>query len=188
MNRFLFVLMTFLSLTARGQDSISRSLILDAINFRRHDPVIYYADSSITFFKKLSRYAKHRRIDGFVDPAKGIKGSIILSKADLRQADKQNHFQSSKQWPELFFPNSVRLSIDSLSSFMNYQMSDDFQKNRKYKWYYFFSQPVFLKNGTIAIFRLVELIRQVAGNDLIFVYVKDRQSWNRKLIVWTGSF
>jgi hypothetical protein len=175
-------------LRTSAQDSIDSRLIRDAIYSRRDTPIVYYIDSSITFYHEFSQFAKHGSVEGFEDPDKGMVTDMKFSKAELKYIDKQMNLQRPTRWPDLMFPKSIRITADSLSQFLSYRTSAEFQKERNVKWYYLFSQPIFVRNNTIAIFRLAEMIHQSAGNDLIFVYLKSGNSWARRMTIWAGSW
>jgi hypothetical protein len=56
------------------------------------------------------------------------------------------------------------------------------------KYYYYFSKPVIIRNGALAIFRLMEMEHPSAGYSFYFVYEKEQGAWVQRMWVLGGAF
>ena len=54
--------------------------------------------------------------------------------------------------------------------------------------YFLFSQPVFVRNGNVAIFRVAEMFGHSAGNDLLYIYSKEQDGWKQQMFINAGAW
>jgi hypothetical protein len=188
MKYILIIFSSLLPVLISGQDSVTVKLFSDAINFRRASSLVYYVDMSIVPNGNFSHFKKHGHVEGFIDPLNNRTTSMRFSKKELKYIDRQIILKNSIQWPDHLLPNSIRITSDSILNFLSNQTSSEYLKDHKDKWYYFFSEPIFIRNNTVAIFRLAEMINPSAGNDLMFVYLRIDETWTRKMTIWVGSW
>ena len=113
---------------------------------------------------------------------------MLFTKNELKDINRQMRQQNSQLWPATFLPGSVRLSNDSILRFTQYRAEPRFREDSKYRWYYLFSQPVFIRGNNVAIFRVAEMIGPSAGNDLVFIYIKEVNNWKYKMIIHAGAW
>jgi hypothetical protein len=179
-----------LACSANGQDIPVANLFTDAVRSLHDSSEIAYLDSSISFYTQLSRFAdKKSKVTGQVSLREYKKTSIQLTKAELKEADSKMRRMHRIQWPAELFPGSRRLTEDSIAGFISYLYTRDFNQNPpKYRHYYYFSQPVFIRSGSIAIFRVAAMIMYSAGNDYLFIYEKGKNGWEKKMIIVSGAW
>jgi len=175
-------------LNCSAQDSLYSIILKDAIQSRRDSNAIVYIDSSIEFYGGFSRYAKGNKVNGFIDLKSMKRTSMKFTRRELREIDQLFSDHSNILWPENYIPNSVRMPYDSILSYTKYQTTPEFLKHGKYKFYYLFSQPVYIRNRSVAIFNLAEMINHSAGHNLVFIYVKENEVWKRKMAISIGAW
>jgi hypothetical protein len=187
MLKYLLFTGLLFALHTKAQDTSYDTLFTDAVLNRSDTNVFFYIDSSITFYGNFSRFSRKGRVEGFVDQ-KGTSTFMLFTKSELKEIDRQIDNQVLQLWPSTFLPGCKRLSNDSILTFLQYMAEPGFQKERKYRWYYLFSQPVFIRNKRVAIFRIAEMAGPSAGNDLIFIYTKELNDWKYKMIIFAGAW
>lgn len=187
MRTYLFTAFLLMAIMGNAQDSIYHKLIEDAIRSRKKTDTVFYVDSSIVFWGDFSRFSEKGRVEGFIDKME-TKTFMTFTRKELREVDRKMRESPSTYWPDGLFAISARVPFDSVSSMGNYMATPEFWKERKYRWYYHFSQPVFIRNNTVAIFRVSEMIEPSSGYDFFFVYVKENGNWMRRMAIHTGSY
>ena len=153
MKFLLLLIVLFITIhNCSAHDSLYSIILKDAIHSRRDSTTIVYIDSSIEFYGGFSRCAKGNKVNGFIDFKSMQRTSMKFTRRELREIDQLLSDQSKIMWPDNYFPNSVRMPYDSIQSYTNYLASPDFLKHGKYKFYYLFSQPVYIRNNSVAMF------------------------------------
>jgi hypothetical protein len=104
---------------------------------------------------------------------KGVSTSFRFTRTGLHQIDKAFALRKRAVWPADLLNNPLRILVDSLESYTSYLRNPEFTKQSKYKFYYRFSQPVFLRSDLAAIFRMAEMISHSAGHDFVFIFLKE---------------
>ncbi len=189
MKGYLLIAITSITfIQGKAQDSAVPEIITDAIYSLRDSSKIFYIDSAFQFYGKFSRFAKAEKVKGVVDVRSGVKTSMRFSRKELIEIDDKFSRQKTIQWPADFLTNSNRMSNDSVISYTSYLRNSGFNKDQNYKFYYLFSQPVFVRNASVAIFRLAKMIDHSAGNDFVFIYFKEPLGWKRKMIIRSGAW
>ena len=188
--KFLLILIVLFitNLNCSAQDSLYSIILKDAIHSRRDSTTIVYIDSSIEFYGGFSRYAKGNKVNGFIDFKSMKQTSMNFTRRELKEIDQLLSDHSKILWPDNYFPNSFRMPYDSIQSFTNYLASPDFLKHSNYKYYYLFSQPVYIRNKSVGIFYVAEMINHSAGHALVFIYVKEYGEWKRKMTISIGAW
>ena len=181
------LVLQFSILTVWSQTLPVSELFTTAVQSIRQTSQFIYIDSSLPYHRNISHYTVNGQLEGFIDD-KQTKTTIILSKAELKELDKQIKSQKAIQWPIDLLTPSIRLAQDSIYSFTKYIRTPNFHQNKVYLWYYHFSQPVTTRNNTIAIFRVASMLNQSAGDDFLFVYEKQNDGWHRILTYWMGAW
>lgn len=175
-------------LAAKGQEVWHYELFLDAIRSRGDTSTIVYVDSSMFLGHTFSELTHHGIITGYRDLRGGAKISMQFSQAELKELDSKILSQNRIRWPDNMFPGSLRLQQDCILTFIHDRATPEFRRNQVYRPYYYFSVPVTTRNNNVAVFRLVPMIRPVAGNDLIFIYVRESSGWKRRMTFWAGAW
>jgi hypothetical protein len=180
----------FLSFSAKGQELTFADLFSDAVRSLYDTSGIVYMDSSLTFYQTLSKFAdRNGRVFGNINIREKALTSILFTKPELRAADKKMRQQSSIQWSVGLFSGSMRLVQDSIAWFTRYMSTPEFQRGERiYRHYYYFSQPVVIRAGTLAIFRVADMIQNSAGYDYLFFYEKTPNGWRRKMTLRSGAW
>jgi hypothetical protein len=186
-HSFLSVLLVLISYCSFGQYNTFFPFIEDAIKSRNRNSIskIVYLDSSILYYQ-----AFHHFIDkGNAIGRKGqSKVKMRFKKEEINLIDKG--FKNAKRikWEDSLFTNSVRITPDTLLLLRkNIDTYKYFQKHFANKYYYI-SQPIFARNGTVAIFRLEEMYSPSAGYDLLYIYVKQQEKWEQKMLIHVGAW
>jgi hypothetical protein len=179
------ILLVLYSYCSFGQHDTSFSFIGDAIRSRIGIGKIVYLDTSIRFYQPFHLFIKKSYAVGYIGQTE-VK--MQFKKAEIDSID--NAFKNTKavKWEDSLFPNSVRITQDTLLLLGKNADSHKYFKNHFSNKYFYISQPVFARNGTVAIFRLVELVRPVDGFDFLFIYVKHQKRWEQKMLIHAGAW
>ncbi len=183
---FIIFVSLFIWRESSGQDKIPASLYQEAINSYRGPIHIYYMDSAMLPHRNLSYYSRKRKIQGHYDLKGNEPRSLKFTKRQIKELNTSIKNLKPQQWPDDMFKISTRLTQDSLLTFTKYL--SNFDSNRSYKYYYYFSPIAFTSDSTIAIFRMAEMITPSAGYDFLIIYIKKDGIWKRKLIKHIGSW
>jgi len=187
--QILLVGMILMRVNAFSQDTIYSKILKNAICELRPNSTIYYVDSSFNFYGPFSRFAKKKNVEGYSDLKNKQKTSIKFTRAELRDIDAQILKYSAKLWPINFIEKSVRLNNDSLKSLIKSNYTRYVLKeNANIVHYYILSQPIFVRDSSVAIFRIAEMENYSAGYDYIIIYCKEDQQWVHKLTIYTGAW
>ena len=186
MKLFLSILIFFVSsIQSFGQKDSSLFLVEDAMRSRRGIDKIVYIDSSISFWRPFNQLVKKGKAEGF----KGIsKVTLQFSPKEIRYLDKVFRKQKAVQWPNNLFSNCIRINEDSLLLLSKDTSSRNHFKRNFGEKYFYFCQPVLIRNGTMAIFRLAEMLEPSAGYDLVYFYIKKQGKWEQFMFIHAGSW
>jgi hypothetical protein len=126
-----------------------------------------------------------RRIHGFRDSDKIV---LDLTKQEIILLDSAFRNGKSVAWPRNMFANSIMLATDSLKLFIESTKERSFFEKSNARKYFFFSTPVFFRDNTLAVFRLVEMYGPSSGYDLLFFYQKKANNWEQYMHVYSGAW
>ena len=143
-----------------GQQDTSFSFIENAIRSRKGIDKIVYLETSLSFYQPLRSFVKNGHVIGYKGQA---KVEMKFTKQEVNSIDKW--FKDAKviSWKDSLFANSVRITQDTLLLFGKDADSLTYFHQHFAEKYFIISQPVFVRNGTVAIFRLAEMIGPSAG-------------------------
>lgn len=168
-----------------GQSDSSAFLIEDAIRSLDVSNAILYIDSAINFYTPLSVMARKGCVSGRKDTS---KVSFCLSKNELRFLDKEFKKRISNQWKVDMFTKSIRTSRDSINFWKNNIRSSHSFNPQTDSRYFRFSRILYIKNNSIALFRLAEMYDHSSGYDYIFIYIKKENAWRRLMAIDSGAW
>lgn len=174
--------------SARAQEVPYEELFLDAVKNLHDSSHRTYIDSSITFWRPFSQFTRRGYLKGAENSRGGKHISMHFKRSELRELNRKVRQQKPIAWPDNMLPGGRKLTSDSIEHHISYMRTPEFQKNREYRPYYYFSIPITTRNNTVAVFRLISMVRPVAGNDFIFIYVKDSTGWKRWMTVFAGAW
>jgi hypothetical protein len=167
-----------------GQNDSSATIIEDAIRSLDVPNAILYTDSAISFYTPLSVIAKKGCISGRNDT---LKVSFCLSKNELRFLDQEFKKSIPHQWKINMFTKSIRTSNDSINFWNKIRSSHIFNPKTDNR-YFHFSRILYIRNNSIALFRLAEMYNHSSGYDYIFIYIKKEHGWGRLMSIVMGAW
>ncbi len=181
----LVIILLLFTLNSIGQNDSSTILIEDAIRSLDVSNAILYTDSAISFYTPLSEMAKKGCISGRNDT---LKVSFCLSKNELRFLDKEFKKNIPYQWQVDMFTKSIRTSRDSINFWKNKIKSSPGFNPKTDNRYFHFSRILYIRNNSIALFRLAEMYNHSSGYDYIFIYIKNEHCWGRLMSINSGAW
>lgn len=185
--KFLLILVAGIMTCYRciAQQDSSYFLIEDAIRSRKGFEQIVYLDSSILFYQPFHLFLRKGRIIGYKGKEKvGMK----FTGGEIKYLDKEFKRKSSIKWNGSLFTNSIRISQDTLLLLERDTASRAYFKRHFANKYFYFSQPIFIRNRTIAIFRIAEMEEPSAGYDLLYIYTKRQGKWDQQMLIHAGAW
>lgn len=114
--------------------------------------------------------------------------AMKFSKQEINYLDKEFKRVSSIKWKVDLFTNSIRINQDTLLLLGRDTTSRAYFKRNYANKYFYFSQPVFTRNGTVTIFRVAEMVELSCGYDLMFIYAKKQGKWEQEMLIYTGAW
>ncbi|GAA4344276.1 hypothetical protein [Flaviaesturariibacter amylovorans] len=184
----LILTLLFQALSGAAQLFSYAELVRDAICSIRDEPVITYVDSSLGYYQPFSYFARKGRVEGHLQLRAPEKTAMVFTRAELAAIDHQMASAPPRLWPLQLFANSVRIPTDSTHVLPHYMRTTEFARNRQYRYYYHLSAPVSIRNGSVVIFRMAEMIHHSAGYDFLFIYVCEQQGWKRRMTIRAGAW
>lgn len=181
----LAIVFLLFTLNSIGQTASSAILIEDAIRSLNVPDTILYIDSAMAFYTPLSEMARKGCISGKNDKS---KVSFCLSKNELHFLDKEFKKRIPYQWKVDMFTKSIRTSEDSISFLKNKIGSSHIFNAQTDSRYFYFSRIIYIRNNSIALFRVAEMYNHSSGYDHIFVYIKKENSWERLMSIGMGAW
>lgn len=167
-------------------DSTSIFIIEDAIRNGKDVNRIIYTDTSLTYYRPFSDKVSKNKIVGFKDTTKVV---FKLSKSEIKFIDKEFKKIQRIAWNPNMFANSLMIAGDSiLKIFSDAAEGKEFLEKNFAKNYFLFSQPVYFRNGSFAVFRLIELYRPVEGYDLLYFYHNIEGKWQQYMMAYLGAW
>jgi hypothetical protein len=195
------------SLEGQDVDSISLGILEDAVNQYSKGDTIFYADgitnNVFKMFKDSLTHSYLRGVDFLSSKREIVK--IQLSKEDQGKLRSGISKMTKFVWPDQLFKNSIRIPKDSIFAFNRKRWKLAYNKfydtsnglnNRgnfsvlamKMATVYQFMPPVFLRQGTIAVFYYLRFCSGVCGNDELAVYKLEKGKYKRWLLIYGGAF
>jgi hypothetical protein len=168
-----------------GQQDTSFSFIEDAIRSRKGIDKIVYLDTSFSFYQPLRSFVKNGHVLGYKGQAE-VK--MKFTKQEVNSIDEGFKIAKLISWKDDLFANSVRIKQDTLLLLGKGADSRAYFHQHFAEKYFYISQPVFARNGTVAIFRLAEMIGPSAGYDFLYIYVKEKDKWEQKMFIHAGAW
>jgi hypothetical protein len=168
-----------------GQHASSFSFIGDAIRSKIGIGKIVYLDTSIRFYQPFHLFIKKSYAVGHIGQTE-VK--MKFKKAEINSIDEAFKKTKAVKWEDSLFQNSVRITEDTLLLLGKNADSRKYFKKHFGNKYFFISQPVFARNGTVAIFRLSEMEEPSSGFDFLFIYVKQQKNWEQKMLIHSGAW
>jgi hypothetical protein len=161
-------------------------IIADAVRSVQKKGYVIYVKPKLSFSKdQLSFY----EANPLLEDEQFRSHKLRLSKEDLYRIEKFRYRANKNNWKDNLFDSSICLTEDSLFRIIH---------NPKQGWNYFhnnlgsrffeFSKPVFLSNNTFAVFRLIYMIDSSSGYDLLFVYKKINNKWEKWILRHIGAW
>ena len=138
---------------------------------------IYYLDSTISFYHPLKKFIKNGTINGFANIREGIRETVSFKKSEIKSFQTSISNYSPQELPPNLFEASVRVSDLPLHAI-----------GPPYKHYYLLSPVFFNTDKSKVVFRLCEMITRGAGYDFVFIYTKQKGSWQRRVIIQAGAW
>ncbi len=187
MKRLLYFIL-FLHLanpTFSQSDSATVKIIDDAIRSRNGDDVIIYVDSAFSYSGQLNPLVRKGGISGYY---KEQKTRIALKRSELKLINSQFKIKNRFVWPSNMFANSFRISLDSIQNIFAESGSPVFSEKYQTRRFFLFTEPVFIRNKTIAVFRLAEMFGRSSGNDLFYFYKKSNGVWRHYMVCGLGAW
>ncbi len=155
----------------------------DAIKSLKEQETVLYVDSAMNFYRLLSEYVQKGSITGYLDT---IRVSLNLTKNEVRFIDRQFKVKSHFSWKENMFENGIMASIDSVNRIrLKIKQSLSYKKSVSY---FQFSRIIYLRNNTLALFRLAQMYGPSAGYDHLFFYMRQGNEWKRYMKVDLGAW
>jgi hypothetical protein len=122
----------------------------------------------------------------------GFKGqdktSMTFTAKEMRSIDRAFRRVRVVGWPDTLFTNSVRINQDTLILLSRDTAHHTNFKRHFANKYFLFSQPIFVRNGNVAIFRVAEMFGHSAGNDLLYIYSKEQGKWGQQMLIHAGAW
>jgi hypothetical protein len=159
-------------------------MIEDAIKSQQNAKTIFYIDSSISFYGDLTQLFRKGVLSGFKNNKKVV---LRFSGNEIQSLAKQARNLPIIKWKDSLF--SAWKSIGSKQWLNDYDSAIRNHNEEMYnRMVYHISQPIFIRNNSIAVVRIAEFVRPVYGNDLLFVYQKHDCIWKQKMIVQLSAW
>jgi len=182
---FLLTVFVISCLQIFAQQDTALSFVEDAIRSRKDVRKIVYLDSSITFYQPFRHFIRSGKVEGFKGQA---KTSMTFTAKEVRSIDKAFQRVGVVGWHDTLFANSVRVNQDTLLLLSKDANSNAYFKQQFANKYFLFSEPVFVRNGNVAIFRVAEMFGHSAGNDLLYIYSKEQGKWEQQMLIYAGAW
>jgi hypothetical protein len=168
-----------------AQQDTSLFFVEDAIRSRKGVDKIVYLDSSLSFYRPFRTFIRRGKVEGFKGQTKAV---MKFTRKDVQHIDREFRRKRVVKWQDALFPNSVRINQDTLLLLSKNASSHAYFKQNFANKYFFFSQPVFIRNGTVAILRVVEMVEPSAGYDLLYIYTRKQGKWKQQMHILTGAW
>jgi len=137
----------------------------------------------MNFYGLVSNASKKGKLEGYFDTA---KVSLNLKRSEIRFLDKEFKKDSTFAWVAKMFNNSLVTPYDSTNHYRLKFMKE--QTEIKNKKYFHFSRLVYLRDNSLAVFRMAEMYGYSAGYDYLFFYQKVDNNWKRYMKVYMGAW
>jgi len=168
-----------------GQHDTSLTFIEDAIRSRVGVDKIVYLDSSLSFYQPFHSFISRGHIEGYKGQAK-VK--MNFTEKEVQNIDKEFKRKKPAGWKDALFTNSARINGDTLLLLSKDTSSRAYFRRNFGSKYFYVSQPVFVRNGTVAIFRVAEMVEPSAGYDLMYVYARKQGKWEQQMFIRAGAW
>jgi hypothetical protein len=161
------------------------SFVEDAIKSRKGVAKIVYLDSSLSYYQPFHSFIRRGNLEGY---KRQTKVKLKFTEKEVRHIDKEFRKKKSIKWKDALFANSVRITEDTLILLSKDISSRSYFKRNFGNKYFYISEPIFVRNGTVAIFRLAEMIEPSAGYDLLYVYARKQRNWEQQMLIHAGAW
>jgi hypothetical protein len=156
---------------------------LDFLNHvitRKHDTsAIFYTDKvDAGMYDNMMKMSLSKRT--IKDIGNATNDKLTLTSEEIAYIKEHLTTAKNKTWNDDLFTNSTRIPTDSSHSFLSQNRSRDL---------YLFSQPVFIRKNTIALFYVVHLCcGGIYGPVDLSFYRRNGKTWQRWIRIDGGSF
>jgi hypothetical protein len=186
MRHFLSCIISFLLVfNSFAQYDSATFIIENAIHTRKNIDKIIYLDSSVGYFQSLGHFVRKGKLAGYNDT---VKTTLSLSKREIKYIDSEFNTIKPVAWNQNMFENSVMITKDSLEIFYDGLKGPKYFQNHFAKKYFLFSKPVFIRNNSVAIFRLYEMYGPSSGYDLLYIYQRAADKWQQLMLIYMGAW
>jgi hypothetical protein len=168
-----------------GQHDTTLSFVEDAIRRRKGVDKIVYLDKSLSFYQPFHSFIRRGNIEGY----KGqTKVKMKFTAKEVQHIDKEFKKKKSVRWKDALFTNSVRINEDTLLLLSKDTSSRAYFRQSFGNKYFLVSQPILVRNGTVVIFRVAEMVEPSAGYDLLYIYARKQGKWEQQMLIHAGAW
>jgi hypothetical protein len=168
-----------------GQRDTTLYFIEDAIRSRKGVDKIVYLDSSLSFYQPFHSFIRQRSLEGYKNQSK-VK--MKFTDKEVQHIDRKFKTQKAIEWKDALFTNSARINEDTLLLLLKDTSSRAYFRQHFGNKYFYISQPLYVRNETVAIFRVAEMVGPSAGYDLLYVYAKKKGKWEQQMLIHAGAW
>ena len=173
-------ILLLISILGFTQEDTTTLTFLNNVIIRKNDTSsIYYTDKvNAGMYDYMMKKSLVKRT--IKDIGNATNDKLILTSEEVTYLKQHLITAKDKIWSDNLFINSSRISVDSTNSFLIQNRNRDL---------YLFSQPIFIRNKTIALFYEVHLCcGDIYGSVDLSFYKKNRDVWQRWIRVDGGAF
>jgi len=169
-----------------AQDA-SQQIINDALHRLQDTGTLIYVVDKYGWYDDAKEVLLKGKLSGGDEETQQNK--LVLTADDKKLLKKQFNNPSSGYWVNDLVTNSKSIRNDSLSRILFDKEKGWAFFHREFgKAYFQISDPIFIRNNSLAFVTLIQMQGNSAGYKLLYVYKKQGQTWKRFILVVLGAW